>query len=267
MDTQNFGTGLRYVDAEELERSHAGLMVGAEIRDRENAKVGELDGCVVDAVTGRPKYAVIESGGVQIGAVPPSEDTSLALDGNCTSTSSVLRSSSSRSSTRPAGFGLVRRTWAFEYETLSACCPEDAASWRRRKSGELDRWALITSPPGGVPAPRQIPRSIWSKPRTGEVAGTEIVVARFANGAESFRPERLTASFFPKGGVQHHFPCKVARIDASRYLTRPQVPIWSTGSLGPFGHQGPVPRTPQPNASPAGGRPRLLRPRRFLPDG
>jgi hypothetical protein len=43
---QSFGAGLRYVDVEDLQRSNAGLMVGAEIRDPDSEKVGELDGFV-----------------------------------------------------------------------------------------------------------------------------------------------------------------------------------------------------------------------------
>ena len=86
METQNFGAGLRYVDVEELEPSNAGLMVGAEIRDRNDAKVGELDGFVVDAVTGRPKYAVIEAGGwfKSERYLLPIAHLDVAPDGNCT---------------------------------------------------------------------------------------------------------------------------------------------------------------------------------------
>jgi hypothetical protein len=145
MDTQNFGTGLRYVDVEELERSNAGLMVGAEIRDRDNQKVGELDGFVVDAVTARPKYAVIEAGGwfKSERFLLPIGHLDVAPDGNCTidiprraidgypefDETSWLRSS-------------PEERWAFEYETLSACCPEDAALvGAGEKAVNFDRWA------------------------------------------------------------------------------------------------------------------------------
>jgi hypothetical protein len=62
-------------------------------------------------------------------------------------------------------------------------------------------------------------------------------------------------------------PCKPRRPHLEAYPERRKVPIWSTGSFGPFGHQGPVPRTPQPIASPAGGGPRLFGPAGFYLNG
>lgn len=145
MDTQNFGTGLRYVDVEELERSNAGLMVGAEIRDRDNEKVGELDGFVVDAVTGRPKYAVIEAGGwfKSERYLLPIGHLDVTPDGNCTLdiARSAIESYPEFDETSWLRASSEER-WAFEYETLSACCPEDAALVGvGEKAVNFDRWA------------------------------------------------------------------------------------------------------------------------------
>jgi hypothetical protein len=145
MQTQNFGAGLRYVDAEELERSNAGLMVGAEIRDRNNEKVGELDGFVVDAVTARPKYAVIEAGGwfKSERFLLPIGHLDVAPDGNCTI--DIERSAIERYPEFDESNWLrasSEERWAFEYETLSACCPEDAALvGAGEKAVNFDRWA------------------------------------------------------------------------------------------------------------------------------
>jgi hypothetical protein len=151
METQNFGAGLRYVDVEELERSNAGLMVGAEISDRNNEKVGELDGFVVDAVTGRPKYAVIEAGGwfKSERYLLPIGHLDVAPDGNCTI--DIARSAiEGYPEFDEAGWlrASSEERWAFEYETLSACCPEDAALvGAGEKAVNFDRWAHHHEPP------------------------------------------------------------------------------------------------------------------------
>lgn len=145
METQNFGAGLRYVDVEELQRSNAGLMVGAEIRDRNDEKVGELDGFVVDAVTGRPKYAVIEAGGwfKSERYLLPIGHLDVAPDGNCTV--DIARSAIERYPEFDESRWLrasSEKRWAFEYETLSACCPEDAGLvGAGEKAVNFDRWA------------------------------------------------------------------------------------------------------------------------------
>jgi hypothetical protein len=129
MDTQHFGAGLLYIDAEELARSEAGLMVGAEIRDRKNEKVGELDGFVIDSKTGLPRYAVIESGGwfksdrflLPIAHLHKTHLGTLCVDIDKKSISKYpefdetiwMRASSDQ-------------RWDFDYQTLTACCPEDA---------------------------------------------------------------------------------------------------------------------------------------------
>jgi PRC-barrel domain len=214
MDTQNFGTGLRYVDAEELERSNAGLMVGAEIRDRENEKVGELDGFVVDAVTGRPKYAVIESGGwfKSERFLLPIGHLDVAPDGNCTidiersaieqypefDETSWLRASS-------------EERWAFEYETLSACCPEDAALvGAGEKAVNFDRWAhhhepawwrtrAKADPTSALESNRAVPGDpsphLGGRAQPGDVIGIETAGERsyIADTAESENTRREAA--------------------------------------------------------------------------
>jgi hypothetical protein len=150
MDTQNFGAGLRYVNAEELERSDAGLMVGAEVRDRDNQKVGELDGFVVDVASQRPKYAVVESGGwfKSDRFLLPIGHLEITPDGSCTV--DIERAAIEQYPEFDES-GWMRASsedrWTFEYETLMACCPDDAALvGAGEKAVNFDRWAHYREP-------------------------------------------------------------------------------------------------------------------------
>jgi hypothetical protein len=150
MDTQRFGEGLAYVDAEELHRADAGLMVGAEIRDRNQEKVGELDGFVVDAASGRPRYAVVDAGGwfksnrflLPIGHLEMSTGSSFTTDLDKQAVAEYpsfdqddwLRASADE-------------RLDFEYETLTACCPDQAADGApQTRAGVYDRWPHYHEP-------------------------------------------------------------------------------------------------------------------------
>jgi len=129
MDTQSFGAGLRYVDAEQVRRSDAGLMVGAEVRDRRNEHVGELDGFVVDMKTGQPRYAVVDAGGwfksdrflLPIAHLHKTAEGTLCTD---IDKSAIARYPEFDETVWMRASADQR--WDFDYQTLTACCPEDA---------------------------------------------------------------------------------------------------------------------------------------------
>lgn len=129
MDTQSFGAGLRYVDAEQVRRADAGLMFGAEVRDRRNEPVGELDGFVVDAKTGQPRYAVVDAGGWF-----KSDRFLLPIAHLHKTDEGTLRANIDRAAiARYPEFdetvwmrASADQRWDFDYQTLTACCPEDA---------------------------------------------------------------------------------------------------------------------------------------------
>ena len=150
MDTQRFGEGLAYVDAEELHRADAGLMVGAEIHDRNQQKVGELDGFVVDAASGRPRYAVVDAGGwfksnrflLPIGHLEMSTGSSFTTDLDKQAVAEYpsfnqddwLRAS-------------ANERLDFEYETLTACCPAQASGVEPQETtGLYNRWPHYQEP-------------------------------------------------------------------------------------------------------------------------
>jgi hypothetical protein len=150
MDTQSFGTGFRYMDPEQVHRSDAELMVGAEIRDRQNEKVGELDGFVVNAHTGQPRYAVVDAGGwfksdrflLPIAHLEKTSNGTLHANID----KAAIKAYPEFDETDWMRASTDQR-WDFGYQTLVACCPADAAVVTAdEKQVEYDRWQHYRKP-------------------------------------------------------------------------------------------------------------------------
>jgi hypothetical protein len=62
METNFYNSRLRYLDADDIDDSVVNFD-GLDVRGPDGSKLGDLDGFVLDAISGRVYYAVVDSGG------------------------------------------------------------------------------------------------------------------------------------------------------------------------------------------------------------
>ena len=123
-----YASRLRFLDADDMDDSSLELR-GMDVRGHDNAKLGDIDGFIVDATTGKLYHLVVDSGGwftsrrflLPIGHV--------TVDRNA----KAVRVDVTRDALgRYPEFDPDRfRTYsdedlrAFEHRTVEACCPDD----------------------------------------------------------------------------------------------------------------------------------------------
>jgi hypothetical protein len=150
MDTRYFGEGLMFIDAEQLRQTEARPLAGAEIRDRNHEKVGELDGFVVDATSGRPRYAVVDAGGwfksdrylLPIGHLDVTSDGTATVNLDKRAISGYPNFDEADWLRSSAG-----DRWHYEREILVACCPDPGSDQvAADETGSYDRWPHYREP-------------------------------------------------------------------------------------------------------------------------
>lgn len=214
--TQPFNAGLRFVEAGELD-SRVLDLDDLDVTNRRGDDLGELDGFLVDAASGRPRYVVVDSGGwfhSKRFAVPVSQATY----------DSELRTLSLDLDRETIG-----RFPSFDDDRFERWTPE---SWREYDDGvsRVVTPATITRGQTDRPAPAAAWWSSGAWTEYGHDAGRdeirrdyrEEVVSRERAADDVARDDRLAAERYVRD-VEHHPVADrdVVRTDAD-YGTRAQ---------------------------------------------
>lgn len=139
MEHATYASRLRYLDADDVDDSTVDFD-GLDVRGHDDAKLGDIDGFIVDPSTGRVYHIVVDSGGwfttrrflLPVGhATLDREARALRLDVS----QDALRRYPEFHEDRFREFS-DEDLRAFEQRTLAACCPDDSledvsvGSWR-----------------------------------------------------------------------------------------------------------------------------------------
>ena len=174
MEHATYASRLRYLDADDIDDSTIDFS-GLDVRGHDNAKLGDIDGFIVDATSGRLYHLVVDSGGwftsrrflLPIGhATVDHEAKAVRVDVGRDS----LRRYPEFDPDRFRSYSDADLR-AFERSTLEACCPDDlgdradTASWpyeSRRHFSQPGWWTAGTYPsdrlrPVGIATRRDAP--------------------------------------------------------------------------------------------------------------
>jgi PRC-barrel domain protein len=190
MEHATYASRLRYLDADDVDDSTVDFD-GLEVRGRDDAKLGDIDGFIVDETSGQVHYIVVDSGGwftsrrflLPVGHATLDTDAgALRVDVN----QDAIRRYPEFDEGRFKGFS-DEDLRAFEQRTAAACCPGDtledatAGSWRSAAYRHFSQpvwWG------GAYPVERLRPVEVGADSDTPvrELHDTERVVAHERDG-------------------------------------------------------------------------------------
>ena len=174
-----FASRLRYLDAEDVDDSVVNFD-GLDVRGRDNEKLGDIDGFIVDVASGRVLYAVVDSSGwftsrrflLPIGHAPIVDRADRALRVDLPRKALEKYPTFDEDRFQQLSNEELR---AFEVATAAACCEDE-------RVGTGDVWPYDS--------PRHYAQPAWWTPRAYESARLRAVTASAFEPASSAARDR-----------------------------------------------------------------------------